>query len=267
MSQSDTPKRPPSSPLDGADHKKTRDGESSPSGPSGAQYDLSDATIARIVELTSARVRSDLALEMSKMRGEVVRLKSELDKKDRQIGDLREELTDMWVKVRELADRQDESEQYSRRNCVLVHGIPESDDESTDNLVMRVGEAIGADVFTDQIDRSHRLGRKWTEGNGAKYHRPIICKMISHKTKLALMTKKKKLKTTNTLELFGADKIFINECLTKKRAMIAKEARLLKKSGEVAETWTRDGIVFVKTHSGLIKRIASFTNFDIRDYQ
>ena len=262
----DTPKRPPSSPLDGTDPKKTRDGESSPSG---AQYDLSDATIARIVELTSARVRSDLALEMSKMRGEVVRLKSELEKKDKQIGDLREELSDMWVKWREVADRQDESEQYSRRNCILIHGIPESegDAESTDNLVVKVGEAIGADVFTDHIDRSHRLGRKWTEGNGVKYDRPIICKMISHKTKLAMMTKKKKLKSVNTLELFGAEKIYINECLTKKRAMIAKEARHLKKSGEVAETWTRDGIVFVKTHSGLIKRIASFTNFDIRDYQ
>ena len=37
-------------------------------------------------------------------------------------------------KLESLVDRQ---EQYSRRNCLLVHGIEETNDENKDDLVLK----------------------------------------------------------------------------------------------------------------------------------
>ena len=299
-------KRPPSSPLDNNELKKLCDRESTtgngaspvgvcrggaggrgPGGPGGGsggrgpgsgsgsgKYDLSDETIARIVELTSQRVRADIAEELSRVKGEVVRLRAAVENKDKELEDLRKTLEDvrdsnddLRVRLAATEDRADEAELYSRRNCIRIHNLPETNDESTDNIIVKLGEAIGADIFSDNIDRSHRVGRKWVAGEGrAEYHRPIICKFTSHKYKLCMMTKKKNLKTINSNQLFGTDKIFINEDLTKKRAMFAKEVRDMKKKGIFADTWTKDGVVFVKTNSGSIKRITSLANFDRRDY-
>ena len=285
-------KRPPSSPLDNNELKKRCESTSSASAVGGGGrgpavsgegggkggstgYDLSDETIARIVELTSERVKADIAKELSAVKGEVVRLRAEIEKKDKQLDDLQKALENaveanghLHSRIEATEARADEAELYSRRNCVRIHNIPENDEpENTDKIIEKLGNAIGVDMLPDMIDRSHRVGRKWVAGEGrVEYHRPIICKFTSHKYKLSLMTNKKKLKSVNTMELFGAEKVFINEDLTKKRAMFAKEVRDMKKKGIFAETWTKDGVVFVKTISGLIKRITSLANFDRRDY-
>ena len=215
----------------------------------GAGVELSESSMARLVEAVSARVRADLATEMGVLRGEVVRLRAELGKRDTVINDLREQLHVVHQRLEETDTRAEENAQYSRRNSVRIHGIPETKDELTDNIIVRIGEEIGADIFPEHIDRSHRVGRESDE-----YARPIICKFTSHKQKLALLTKKKKLKDVEVHEIFGADAIYINEDLTKQRAQLAKHARVLKKKKLIEDTWTRDGVIFVKSHTGNINR-------------
>ena len=41
-------------------------------------------------------------------------------------------------------------------------------------------------------------------------------------------------------------RLYINEDLTKTRAEVAARARQLKRDGKLDDTWTRDGIIFVK---------------------
>ena len=48
-------------------------------------------------------------------------------------------------------------EQYSRRECLEIRGIPVTQDESTDEIVGKVGEIIGVDIDADDISISHRL--------------------------------------------------------------------------------------------------------------
>ena len=66
----------------------------------------------------------------------------------------------MNKRTEELESKIDHQEQYSRRNCILIHGTLENKEENTDqqaidfindNLDIRIGE-IG-------IDRSHSIGR------------------------------------------------------------------------------------------------------------
>lgn len=250
--------RPPPSPLEDESTKKlcdrldgTTGGDSGEGGGAGAGGSLTDATIAQIVEAVSIRVKSDLSKDLGALRGEIVRLRAELTKKDQVIAEMQKEVQDLHERQRVTEDRLDETEQYSRRNSVRIHGIPEDKDENTDNIVIKLCEQIGADVFVDSLDRSHRVGRK------GDYSRPILCKFTSHKFKLALLTKKKRIADIDTQKHFSANKIFVNEDLTKQRSTVAREARLLKKHNKISDTWTRDGVIFVKTLSGSIDRITN----------
>ena len=155
------------------------------------------------------------------------------------------EIRELNVRVTALEEKTDDLEQYSRRNTVRIRSIPEALNEDTDGLVKDVA-ARKLDVQLTKHDfvRSHRVGRKSEEKDTP---RDVIVRFTSHNTKVAVMRNARKLKGTH---------IFINEDLTKVRSTIAWEARSLKRENKVADTWTRDGIVFVKVGENSIK---SFT--------
>ena len=44
----------------------------------------------------------------------------------------------MAKRIDELENVADRQEQYSRRNCLLIHGIAETQDENTDQIVMNL---------------------------------------------------------------------------------------------------------------------------------
>ena len=51
-------------------------------------------------------------------------------------------------------------EQYSRRECVEISGIPEVKDENTDDIVIKVGSLIGLHLAKNDISVSHRLPKR-----------------------------------------------------------------------------------------------------------
>ena len=105
----------------------------------------------------------------------------------------------------------DRQEQYSRRNCLLIHGLPESKNENTDELVIdTIKEKMGEEIEKDEIDTSHRLG---TPNNNGK-SRPIIIKFVRYNTRYRIFKNKKKGKS-----------ISVTESLTKKRKEALKKAR------------------------------------------
>ena len=49
--------------------------------------------------------------------------------------------------------------QYSRRNCLLFHGIKEEKDEDTNSIIINtVKEEIDIEILPNDLDRSHRTG-------------------------------------------------------------------------------------------------------------
>ena len=52
-------------------------------------------------------------------------------------------------------------EQYSRGNVILIHGLKEEIDESTDDRVLKLfREKLNEDVLLADFDRTHRIGKK-----------------------------------------------------------------------------------------------------------
>ena len=59
------------------------------------------------------------------------------------------------------------------------------------------------------------------------------------KYKVELLKNKKQLKKVSK-------DVFINEDLTQRRMHWARRARTLRKEGKIQDTWTRDGVIFIK---------------------
>lgn len=127
-----------------------------------------------------------------------------------------------------VTNRMDNLEQYSRRNCLLVHGIAEERNEDCEQVLLKLfTEKMNVTgVERRDFDRAHRLGVM--KPNRA---RPIIIKFVSYGPRRAIFAAKKALKGT---------KITITEQLTKERMKVLSAARA--RIG-VTQVWTQDGTI------------------------
>ena len=71
-------------------------------------------------------------------------------------------------KISALERNEEQMQQYSRRNCIRVFGIPEElqGEDTDDKICHLVQERLGVNIKKDDIDRSHRVGKKSTSKRG-----------------------------------------------------------------------------------------------------
>ena len=157
----------------------------------------------------------------------------EKKEKDELIKNLRKDVNDMAGIIDNLSLGLDRQEQYSRRNCLLLHNIPETSNENTDDLVIKtVNEELLEAITINETDRSHRLGK-----SQAGKIRPVVVKFARYHTRNKIFRKKKLLK---------GKQVSITESLTKRRMAELKEAR--EKHG-FHDVWTGDGKILYKDNS------------------
>ena len=68
-------------------------------------------------------------------------------------------MSDLNISVKILENQLDRQEQYSRRNCILIHGIIETQDENTDDISLcTINEHLQLELTEIELDRTHRIG-------------------------------------------------------------------------------------------------------------
>ena len=135
----------------------------------------------------------------------------------------------------------DDQEQYSRRNCLVLHGIPETAKEKTDDIVIdTVNSKLGLSLSTSDLDRSHRIGRLQKNARQPQRPRAIIVKFARYNTRAAVFRQKKKLKGT---------KIMLTESLTSYRIATLKKAKDYYGAHNV---WTSDGEILTKVNDKVV---------------
>ena len=155
--------------------------------------------------------------------------------KDAIIATLQNELKSATMKVQDLEKEMERQEQYSRRNCILIHGLKEEMDESTDDRVLKLfREELNEDVLLADLDRTHRIGKK---SDSSSKPRPVIVKFARCNIREKVFKSKKKLKGKN---------ISITESLTRYRMSVLNEAR--EKYG-FKNAWTYDGRILYKDNN------------------
>ena len=54
----------------------------------------------------------------------------------------------------------DRQEQYSRRNCLLIHGITEGNQKNTHDLALDIfREKLDIELTQNDLDRTHRMAK------------------------------------------------------------------------------------------------------------
>ena len=104
-------------------------------------------------------------------------LEKEIKKKDEKINQLEKTIENLAEKQK-LSSEIDDLEQYSRRNCLVLHGVNESNNENTNEIIIKTfSEELGVEIKEDDLDRSHRLGKPKRKDNKL---RPIIVKFARY---------------------------------------------------------------------------------------
>ena len=160
----------------------------------------------------------------------------ERNKKDEIIEELKKENANLKEHLKDVEQNVDRQEQYSRRNCLLIHGIKEERNENTDDIVVKfIQDHLQEEINFEDLDRTHRIGKV---NNGKS--RPIIVKFARYNVRKKIFHNKRKLKGKNTS---------ITENLTMLRVKKLNEARDLYDRNNV---WTYDGRIMVKDENNKI---------------
>ena len=86
-------------------------------------------------------------------------------------------MTYLKGKVDDITAETDRQEQYSGRNCLLIHGTPENKNENADALAMGlIDTKMDIKITQNDIDRTHRIGK--SKNNGKP--KPVIIKFVRH---------------------------------------------------------------------------------------
>ena len=196
---------------------------------------LSKPVIDAIVKAVSIAVTEKVSNDV------YTALEFDLESKVANITKLEREMSTLKREIKACHEANEEHELYSRRNCLRFHGIHESPEENTDDLVIEVvKEKLKIDLKREDLDRSHRIpvrGRR-REGDRGAPPNPIIVKFIRYNRRREIYDSRSKLKGTN---------IFIHEDLTRERSDLLFKVR---SHNNVKRTWTYDGRIFALMEDG-----------------
>ena len=145
---------------------------------------INTATILRENKTIRSEM-TDLKRTIQHQTDDITALKSSLEhitkqynKVERELVAARKKIQEQEEEIGELYDLQDKLEQYTRKNSIEIHGVPECAYTETEDVVLKLAEALDVSVEPKDIEICHKLNRK---GN-----KPIIVKFISHKVKTNL---------------------------------------------------------------------------------
>ena len=164
------------------------------------------------------------------------------------MSDLEEENQQLKRRLQVVETRLDSAEQYSRRNCIRISGVPETNGESVEDKIMLLADPINSNLTIEEVDRAHRVGKPKVTSHTDR-PRDIIVEFVSYRSRQKLMKLKSQLKHK------GYKGTFINEDLTKVRRDIFFQARKMVKEKRVVSAWTYDGTIFVKDPNLRVHRV------------
>ena len=154
-------------------------------------------------------------------------MRAERDQDGATIAGLKTENTELKAKMSEIEHAVDCNQQYSRRNCLIIHGLADDPTATTDERVIKCfKDKLNITIDPRDIDRSHPLP--------STKKKPVIVKFVRYNSRHLIFINKKKLKGTG---------ISITESLTTRRLRALNEA---KDEHGFRNVWTSDGKILAK---------------------
>jgi hypothetical protein len=209
-------------------------------------------TIGKLVNENLAQIserQNRLEEEKERLKGEVHTLHVTVDKLRQTIGELETDRSTLYEQHHSSKLEITELQQYTRRNCILISGIPESKverdsdgkpiPENTDKLVMDLSkDKLGIELKEEDIDRTHRVsGKRRTDGKS----RAIVAKFTRYNIRNKVIKARSELKGTH---------IGIQDLLCKtKQELLNKSKDMVNQVPRAKAAWSWDGNVYVSINT------------------
>lgn len=143
------------------------------------------------------------------------------------------------------------TEQYSRSNCLEIHGVPEERSESVIDVVKKVGRVLNFEVKEDMIDAVHRLAKNTRNPTA---HRGIIVKFC-RRVEMEQFRAKTRVKNGFSASELGyktESRVFVNLSLSKDTRILWAETRAFRKQRNYKYAWiSSSGKIFLRKEEGL----------------
>lgn len=170
------------------------------------------------------------------------KITTEIDglEKDREI--TKNDVTLLKAENAELRVKLEELTQYSKKNNLIIHGIPSVKGENLREIVERIDQNVEVEIQKYHIAAIHRLPSKRN-----KEAVPIIVKFNDNDVKKEMLINTKKVKPKTSDIGFGvSNPIYIDEHLTKETLSLWLAAKQMKKNGLIFSASCREGKVKIK---------------------
>ncbi len=172
--------------------------------------------LSRKIEELEAKFENELDTKLNELISEKVNSENELLSSRIKSLELKIDLYESHMKKIEV--KMDDAEQYSRRACLRIYGIPSEKDETAQactEKVLDLFKEIKVPITEEEIDRAHRIGRRVQETDGS-FSQAIIVKFHSWKLRTAVYKERKKVRRKKT---------YIQLDLTARRAKLLSDAK------------------------------------------
>ena len=107
-----------------------------------------------------------------------------------------------------------------RKFDLEICGIPEDEDEDLEDTIVKLPECLNVDL---RVNKDIDIIQRFKKGNMAP--KPIIVRFSNYFSRDEMYRSRWKLRNANVSSVFGAEKIYINENLTARRAGLFKKVR------------------------------------------
>ena len=192
---------------------------------------------------------------LSNINAERTSLKNRFAKMESQLLVVRR-VNDNLVKQNRILERKcAANEQYSRRECLEISGIPDSiPNNNLEETVLKIFNETGVTVNSRDVEACHRLNQK---ANPKK----VIIKLSKRKDVARVMNNKKKLKSMKpqNIGLPSGCKIYINESLCKCYKYLWWKCKLLQTHGSIESLWVTNGSIRIRHQND---EVASVTHIE-----
>jgi len=223
-------------------------------------------TFNNCVDKLIAGLDQKLNLRIDVQSTELFELNKRVDKIEQENKQLKEENISLKDSIKTLMCQLDKSvvlnddlDQYSRNDNLLIHGVPLPADNSAEtNLEDVIADIVKSNfpnvvMNKSDISVAHRVGSSQNPTAGARAKPPpVIVRFSRRVVRNEILHSRKLLKGKN---------LAITEHLTPRRAELLKKASLLATDGRIDSAWSRDGRIIVKSLQSRI--IPIFKDLDL----
>ena len=110
---------------------------------------------------------------------------------------LQQHVREYQKQINKLEDDSEELEQYSRRLCLRIEGVPSAEKETSEEVLEKVKCLVsesGCDIPDVVIDRAHRIGKGYTHKKSNLSCKSIIARFTTFRHRTMLYRNRNKLK-------------------------------------------------------------------------